>query len=258
MATGRAGPPAGAADAARAGVVIVAAGSGRRMAGDDGLPVDKVFLPLLGRPLLAHTVSAFEACPAVTEIVLVLGEHNIEKGRELADRESWSKLTHICLGGERRQDSVKAGIERLKRCEWVMVHDGARPCVTAEIVEAGLACARETGAAVPVVPLSDTVKRLDTHGSIVETPPRSELWAVQTPQVFRADLLRHAYNLSLDGATDDASLVERMGRAVGTFPGSTENIKVTTQVDMLLAEAILSARTGASARSSNAAARSNA
>lgn len=175
MATSRAGSPAGAADAARAGVVIVAAGSGRRMASDDGLPVDKVFLPLLGRPLLAHTVSAFEGCPAVTEIVLVLGEHNIEKGRELADRESWSKLTHICLGGERRQDSVKAGLDRLTGCEWVMVHDGARPCVTAEIVEAGLARARETGAAVPVVPLSDTVKRLDTHGSIVETPPRSEL-----------------------------------------------------------------------------------
>lgn len=257
MATGRAGSPAGAADAARAGVVIVAAGSGRRMAGDDGLPVDKVFLPLLGRPLLAYTISAFEACPAVAEIVLVLGEHNIEKGRELAHSESWNKLTHVCLGGERRQDSVKAGLERLTDCEWVMVHDGARPCVTAEIVGAGLARAWDTGAAVPVVPLSDTVKRLDMHGSIVETPPRSELWAVQTPQVFRADLLRSAYELSLDGATDDASLVERMGHAVGTFPGSPENIKVTTQVDMLLAEAILSARTGATTRATQPAARSS-
>ncbi len=256
MATGRAGSPAGAADAARTGVVIVAAGSGRRMAGDDGLPVDKVFLPLLGRPLLAHTVSAFEVCPAVAEIVLVLGAHNIEKGRELADSESWSKLTHICLGGERRQDSVKAGLERLSGCEWVMVHDGARPCVTAELAESGVTCARETSAAVPVVPLSDTIKRLDTHGSIVETPPRSELWAVQTPQVFRAHLLRSAYELSLDGATDDASLVERMGHAVGTFPGSPENIKVTTQVDLLLAEAILSARADAAARATQPAARS--
>ena len=220
MAPGRAEPPAGAADAARAGVVIVAAGSGRRMAGDDGLPVDKVFLPLMERPLLAHTLSAFEECHSVAEIVLVLGEHNLEKGRELANHESWSKLTHICLGGERRQDSVKAGLERLSGCEWVMVHDGARPCVTAELAEAGLACAWETGGAVPVVPLSDTVKRLDSHGSIVETPPREELWAVQTPQVFRADLLRQAYELSLDGATDDASLVERMGHTVGTFPGS--------------------------------------
>lgn len=255
MAPGRPEPPAGASDAGRAGVVIVAAGSGRRMAGDDGLPVDKVFLQLLGRPLLAHTVSAFEACPVVAEIVLVLGEHNLQKGRELAGREDWSKLTHICLGGERRQDSVKAGLDRLTGCEWVLVHDGARPCVTAELVESGLARARETGAAVPVVPLSDTVKRLDSHGSIVETPPREELWAVQTPQVFRTDLLRRAYDLSLDGATDDASLVERMGHAVGTFPGSPENIKVTTQVDMLLAEAILSARTEAAARASQAAAR---
>ena len=255
MASGRAGPPAGAADDARAGVVIVAAGSGRRMAGDDGLPIDKVFLPLMGRPLLTHTIAAFQECPAVAEIVLVLGEHNLEKGRYLAEREGWSKLSHICLGGERRPDSVKAGLERLSGCDWVMVHDGARPCVTAGLAEAGLARARETGAAVPVIPLSDTVKRLDMQGSIVETPPRHELWAVQTPQVFRRDLLRRAYELSLEGATDDASLVERMGHAVGTFPGSPENIKVTTQFDLLLAEAILSARAGAAAHASRTAAR---
>ena len=255
MAPGRAVPSAGTADAARAGVVIVAAGSGRRMAGDDGLPVDKVFLPLLGLPLLAHTVAAFEQCPFVAEIVLVLGEHNLEKGRDLAKQEGWSKLSHICLGGERRQDSVKAGLERLSGCEWVMVHDGARPCVTAGLAEAGLARARETGAAVPVIPLSDTVKRLDMQGSIVETPPRHELWAVQTPQVFRRDLLRRAYESSLEGATDDASLVERMGHAVGTFAGSPENIKVTTQVDMLIAEAILSARTEAARRRARIAAR---
>ncbi len=254
MAPGRAVPSAGTADAARAGVVIVAAGSGRRMAGDDGMPVDKVFLPLLGRPLLAHTISAFQECPIVSEIVLVLGEHNLEKGRDLAEREGWSKLSHICLGGERRQDSVKAGLERLSGCDWVMVHDGARPCVTAELAEAGLTRARETGAAVPVVPLSDTVKRLDSAGSITETPPRDQLWAVQTPQVFRRDLLRRAYESSLEGATDDASLVERMGHAVGTFPGSPENIKVTTQFDLLLAEAILSARAGAAAHASRTAA----
>ncbi|MDE2861304.1 MAG: 2-C-methyl-D-erythritol 4-phosphate cytidylyltransferase [Chloroflexota bacterium] len=239
--------PLAGTDDALAGVVIVAAGSGRRMAGDDGLPVDKVFLPLLGKPLLAHTVAAFEECPAVSDIVLVLGEHNMEKGRDLAAREAWSKLTHICLGGERRQDSVKAGLDRLSGCGWVMVHDGARPCVTPELVEAGLACARETGAAVPVVPLSDTVKRLDGDGSIVETPPRSELWAVQTPQVFRADLLRSAYAAGLDNATDDASLVERMGYSVSAFAGSPENLKVTTQIDMLIAEAILSGRAAASA-----------
>ena len=255
MAPGRAVPSAGTADAARAGVVIVAAGSGRRMAGDDGLPVDKVFLPLLGRPLLAHTIAAFPECPVVSEIVLVLGEHNLDKGRNLASREGWSKLSHICLGGERRQDSVKAGLERLSGCDWVMVHDGARPCITAQLAEAGLARARETGAAVPVIPLSDTIKRLDMQGSIVETPPRQELWAVQTPQVFRRDLLRRAYESSLEGATDDASLVERMGHAVGTFPGSPENIKVTTQFDLLLAEAILSVRARAAAHASRSAAR---
>ena len=136
-----------------------------------------------------------------------------------------------------------------------MVHDGARPCITAQLAEAGLARARETGAAVPVIPLSDTIKRLDMQGSIVETPPRQELWAVQTPQVFRRDLLRRAYESSLEGATDDASLVERMGHAVGTFPGSPENIKVTTQFDLLLAEAILSVRARAAAHASRSAAR---
>ena len=246
MAQTRSAPHADTGNGSTVGVVIVAAGSGRRMAGADGLPVDKVFLPLLGRPLLAHTVSAFEECTFVTEIVLVLGEHNLEKGRDLAARQGWRKLKHICLGGERRQDSVKAGLDRLPDCEWVMVHDGARPCVTAELVAVGLARAGETGAAIPAVPVSDTVKRLDKDGSIVETPPREELWAVQTPQVFRGDLLRRAYVGSLDAATDDALLVERMGHRVGTFPGSPENIKVTTKVDLLLAEAILSGRAGAS------------
>ena len=246
MAQGLAASHADTGSGPAVGVVIVAAGSGRRMAGADGLPVDKVFLPLLGLPLLAHTVSVFEQCPFVAEIVLVLGEHNLEKGRDLAARQGWRKLKHICLGGERRQDSVKAGLDRLPSCEWVMIHDGARPCVTAELVAAGLARARETGAAVPAVPVSDTVKRLDQDGFIVETPPREELWAVQTPQVFRADLLRRAYLGSMDAATDDASLVERLGHRVSAFPGSPENIKVTTQLDMLLAEAILSGRAGAS------------
>ena len=246
MAQGLAACPAGSDDA-RAGVVIVAAGSGRRMAGADGLPVDKMFLPLLGRPLLAHTIAAFEACPRAAEVVLVMGEHNLELGRDLAAREGWRKVRHVCLGGERRQDSVKAGLARLHGCDWIMVHDGARPCVTSDLVEAGLACARETGAAIPGVPLSDTVKRLDGNGRVVETPPREQLRAVQTPQVFRADLLRWAYGLSLDDVTDDASLVERLGHTVSVFPGSPENLKVTTQVDLLLAEAILSGRAAAAA-----------
>ncbi len=244
MAQDRAAYPAGCDDA-RAGVVIVAAGSGRRMAGADGLPVDKMFLPLLGRPLLAHTVAAFEACPQAAEVVLVMGEHNLELGRDLAAREGWRKVQHVCLGGERRQDSVKAGLDRLHDCDWIMVHDGARPCVTPDLVEAGLACARETGAAIPGVPLSDTVKRLDGGGRVVETPPREQLRAVQTPQVFRADLLRQAYGLDLNSVTDDASLVERLGHTVSVFPGSPENLKVTTQVDLLLAEAILSGRAAA-------------
>ena len=222
-----------------AAVVIVAAGVSRRM-GD----VDKVFAPLLGRPLIAHTVSAFEACAQVGEIVLVLHKDNLERGRRLAELEGWRKVGRVRAGGERRQDSVKAGLDCISPYSLVMVHDGARPCVTPEVIARGLCAARAAGAAVPAVPVNDTVKRVDAEGAALETVPRAELRAVQTPQVFRSDLLREAYRGSLDDVTDDASLLERLGHTVRVFEGSPDNIKITTPVDLLLAEAILRSRAG--------------
>jgi 2-C-methyl-D-erythritol 4-phosphate cytidylyltransferase len=202
---------------------------------------DKVFAQLLGKPLIAHTISVFEESPLVDEIILVLGEHNIEKGRDLAIQEGWRKLKHICTGGQRRQDSVKAGLQYLSHCEWVMVHDGARPCVTREIIELGLENVMEIGAAIPTIAVNDTVKKIK-DGLVLETLQRDGLLAAQTPQVFRYKILQEAYQHDLDGITDDASLIERQGHSVSTFTGSSENIKVTTKADLLLAEVILKNR----------------
>ena len=217
-----------------AGVVIVAAGVSRRMDG-----VDKVFAPLLGKPVISHTIAAFEACPQVGEIVLALHRDNLERGRRLVEAEGWRKVRQVCPGGERRQDSVKVGLDSLSPCLWVMVHDGARPCVTQDILGSGIGEAERTGAAIPAVPVNDTVKMVDAEGVALRTMPRDELRAVQTPQVFRYDLLRKAYQGDMDDVTDDASLVERLGHKVRVFPGSPDNIKITTRIDLLLAEAIL-------------------
>lgn len=237
MVTQRRTPTPQDSDNPRVGVVIVAAGASRRMMG-----LDKVFEPLLGKPLIAHTVSVFEECPEVREIVLVLSSDNLEQGRRLAAWEGWKKLKQVCPGGPRRQDSVKAGLQHISPCQWIMVHDGARPCVTQELAQQGLEQAQETGAAIPAIAVNDTIKKVYPEGAVLETLQREDLWAVQTPQVFRYNLLWEAYQGDLDGVSDDASLVERLGHQVKTFPGSSENIKITTQVDLHLAEVILKSR----------------
>lgn len=220
------------------GVIVVAAGTSRRMDG-----VDKVFEPILGTPALAHLLTTFQDCTQVGEVVLVLSEHNLERGRELVAAGGWSKVTRVCLGGPLRQDSVRAGMDCLSPCEWTVVHDGARPCLTQELLCRSMAEAVATGAAVPALPITDTVKRV-LDGLVVETVSRDGLWAVQTPQVFRSELLRAAHKTDAGPATDDASLVEQLGHRVRVFPGSPENIKITTPSDLALAEAILLRRTG--------------
>ena len=203
---------------------------------------DKIFEPLLGKPLIAYTVSIFEECPEVGEIVLVLNSANLKQGRRLAAVEGWKKLKRVCLGGLRRQDSVKAGLQYLSHCKWIMVHDGARPCVTQELISRGLEQVHSTGAAIPTIAVNDTIKKVRSEEVVQETLLREDLRATQTPQVFLYNLLRDVYQEDLDGVTDDASLVERLGHQVKTFPGSVENIKVTTQVDLHLAEVILRSR----------------
>lgn len=218
------------------GAVIVAAGSGVRMGG-----AGKLFAPLAGLPVLVHTLRAFEDCPAVSRIVLVMAAEKIGRGRALVIEGGFRKVSAVCAGGARRQDSVWMGLEALGPCGFVAVHDGARPLVTPDLIARGLAAARETGAAVPAVPLADTVKEAARDGTVLRTLDRSRLRAVQTPQVFRYGLLARAHREITADVTDDAAMLEALGVRVKLFEGARRNIKITTLEDLELAAALLQA-----------------
>ena len=207
--------------------------------------VDKIFTPVLGAPLIVYTLDQFEAFCDVSEIVLVLGSGSLEEGRRVVRERVYQKVSHICAGGERRQDSVRLGLEALSPCQWVIVHDGARPCLDQSLLARGLAAAREAGAAVAGVPVKDTIKVVSSQRVIQATPARDSLWAAQTPQIFRYDMLREAHHRCTDSVTDDAAMVEGMGYPVKMFLGSYENFKVTTPDDLLIAEALLRVRIAA-------------
>jgi len=219
--------------------VIVAAGSSRRMGGRD-----KLWTALAGRITLARTIDAFAFSSLIAGIVLVLNSERLEDAQVLCEREGWHKIVGIVAGGTRRQDSVRAGLDYLAEhapeTRWVMIHDGARPLVTGAILEAGLLSAQEHQAAVAAVPVKDTIKQVQ-DSLIQNTPDRSQLWAVQTPQVFAFPLIHQAHHHALaeHEATDDAALLERLGHRVAIFPGSYTNLKITTQEDLLIAEALM-------------------
>jgi 2-C-methyl-D-erythritol 4-phosphate cytidylyltransferase len=215
------------------GAIIAAAGRSQRMGGSD-----KLFAVVGDKPLLAHTLSAFDACRGVDRVVLVLSPENMERGRGLVAEAGFSKVT-VCQGGERRQDSVRNGLEALASCQWVVVHDGARPLVTAALIERGLEAAKKTGAAIAALPIGDTIKEVEPPDLIGRTLSRGRLWAAQTPQVFRCDILRQAHQQAQGEATDDAALVEMLGYQVRVFEGSPRNIKVTTAADLAVVEALL-------------------
>jgi 2-C-methyl-D-erythritol 4-phosphate cytidylyltransferase len=218
------------------GAVIVAAGASRRMNG-----VDKTWAPLAGRPVIAHAIDVFARSALIDHIALVVAQERMEQARELAGQEGWHKIHAVVTGGPRRRDSVFAGLQALPdECEFVAIHDGARPLVTEAIIAEGLRVVAATGAATAAVPVKDTVKRVDAEGFVVETPDRASLYAVQTPQIFRRDLIltaHQAVNATLD-VTDDALLVEMQGVRVRIFAGSYTNLKITTPEDLALAEGL--------------------
>jgi len=219
--------------------IIVAAGTSRRMQGRD-----KLWTPLAGRLTLARTIDVFEGSPIVDRIILVLNSERLSDAAALCAQEGWQKIAALVPGGQRRQDSVCAGLDALATiapaCQWVMIHDGARPLVTSTILEAGLQAARQHRAAIAAVPVKDTIK-LVQHGNVSSTIDRSQLWAIQTPQVFSFPLIHQAHHSSAaqSDVTDDAALLEQLGQAVSVFPGDYTNIKITTQEDLLLAEAFI-------------------
>lgn len=225
---------------ASVGAVVVAAGGSTRMRG-----TDKLFVSIAGRLLLAHALGRLQESPIVERIVLVVSRANLERGRELVRDEGFEKVRAVCEGGRRRQDSVRLGLEALSAaggCDWVLVQDGARLLVECNIAE-GLEAARETGAAVPVVPIADTVKEVGEDGSVSRTVDRARLRAAQTPQVFLYELLVRAHREVKGDVTDDAAMVEAIGVPVRLFAGSTLNLKVTTVEDLRLAEGLLEGET---------------
>ncbi len=213
--------------------LIVAAGQSSRMEGQD-----KIFAPLAGVPLIAHTVERLLRVSSVDRVVLVLHRGRVEAGWSLAVQRGWPSYVHICSGGERRQDSVRLGLEQTSGDGWVLIHDGARPQIGEALILRGLEAAVPTGAAVPGIPVADTIK-LVRQGVVRRTLPRQELRAIQTPQVFRLFLIRQAYQRYAQAEetfTDDAALLEALGWPVAVFPGDPDNLKVTVPADLRLVE----------------------
>jgi len=222
----------------KVGAVIVAAGESSRMGG-----TDKIFADLGGIPLLFHSVDMIHKCKAINEIVIVLSQDSLQKGERMIHERGWSKVSHVCHGGARRQDSVKNGLDCLVDCSWVLIHDGARPFPSQKMIADGMEAARTTGAAIPVIPIGDTLKLISNDGFVEQTLSRESLHLVQTPQVFRFDIISQAFKDNKHDVTDDSGLVERLGYRVKVFNGSAANIKVTTPVDLTIAEAILKTKT---------------
>jgi 2-C-methyl-D-erythritol 4-phosphate cytidylyltransferase len=216
--------------------VVVAAGSSTRMGSD------KLLLPLGGVPVIVHTLQTLQTSPSVDEIILVTREDLLVPMSHLCQEYGLVKVVKVIRGGKTRTESVRLGtLEAHRQAQVIAIHDGARPFVPEDVVEAAVRQALATGAAAPAIPVKDTIK-VASDGVVDTTPDRSCLFAVQTPQVFEASLIRAALQKALDdGAelTDDCAAVERLGMKVVLTPGHERNIKLTTPQDMLLAQALL-------------------
>jgi 2-C-methyl-D-erythritol 4-phosphate cytidylyltransferase len=222
--------------------IIVAGGSSQRMG------FDKLLALLGDKPVLAHTIDAFEETSSVDEIILVARGERIAEIQALVRQNAFKKVRNVVAGGTDRQDSVRAGLDRLgSNASYVAVHDAARPLVAPEQIERVFALAREHGAAALAEPMTDTLKRADKNHFVTASVPRENLYAMQTPQIFARDLLERAYaavaasNLSI---TDEVSAVEHLGAKVMLVPNEEWNVKITYPRDLLLAQSVLSRRSG--------------
>lgn len=227
----------------RVSAIIPAAGQGKRM----GSNLNKIYLPLNGQPLLALTLQQLDEVPEICEFIVPMREDEVEACiAEIFLEGKYKKPYKVIVGGKERQDSVRAGLAALSsESDFVLVHDAARPLITGELITNVLKAAQEYGSAILAVPVKDTIKVIKSDQFVETTLDRSNLRAVQTPQVFRRDIICRAYEFAVRNniiATDDASLIEAMGEPVFLVSGSYENIKITTPEDLLLAEEILRRR----------------
>jgi 2-C-methyl-D-erythritol 4-phosphate cytidylyltransferase/2-C-methyl-D-erythritol 2,4-cyclodiphosphate synthase len=230
--------------------IIPAGGAGKRLKSH----IAKQYLMLDHLPVMVHALKVFQDSPEIDEIILALPPEDLVHIRqELAEKYGLTKVTHAVAGGNERQDSVKNCLDIISdECGMVLIHDAVRPFVTEELIVNIVAAAKETGAAIVGVKAKDTIKEVNTGHVIGSTIPRSNLWLAQTPQAFDFKLLKEAYSLARKEnyyGTDDASLVERLGREVKVVEGSSENIKITTNDDMLMADAIIKKRNKGGLRS---------
>ena len=204
----------------------------------------KQYLLLDGVPVLVHTLKVFQGSPKIDEIFLIVPEDDIEFARQfIVEKYGISKVSRILAGGKERQDSVRNGINAvINDHDIVVIHDGVRPFVSEELVHSAIIEASKEDAVTVGVPVKDTIKSVDDHARVRETLNRSGLWLTQTPQVFKRDVIKKAYEVAYKDnyyGTDDASLVERLGINVKMIHGSYDNIKITTKDDIVLAEGLI-------------------
>ncbi len=226
-------------------VVIVAAGKGTRLQSE--LP--KPFLSVAGKPILVHTLRRFARIEALRRVIVVVAAEREALCQEVLHTHGpWPQPISVVHGGAERQNSVRNGLAALEtQCEIVVIHDAARPFIGVEAIQRSIDAAAEAGSAVVAAPVRDTIKRADAQHAIRETVSRHDLWLAQTPQTFRVEVIRAAHRWAQQRGivgTDDATLVEQMGRPVRIVPGDARNFKITTPDDLALAQAVLQASEG--------------
>lgn len=221
--------------------IVLAAGKGTRM----NSKIQKQFLEVEGKPVIYYSLKCFQESPLIRDIILVTGEKSLSYCKEeIVKRFGFSKVKKVTAGGKERYDSVYAGLCACDNTDYVLIHDGARPFVTEEILERTCFAVKETGACVVGMPAKDTIKISDRNKMVESTPAREKVWLVQTPQAFRYSLIKESYESirckDMSGITDDAMIVEQeSGVKVALVHGSYENLKITTPEDLIIAEAFL-------------------
>jgi 2-C-methyl-D-erythritol 4-phosphate cytidylyltransferase/2-C-methyl-D-erythritol 2,4-cyclodiphosphate synthase len=226
-------------------VIVPAGGAGKRLKAQKA----KQYLLLDRVPVLVHTLKVFQQAEIIDEIILVLPPDDVASAhKQLINKYSLTKITAVVAGGKERQDSVRNGLFAITgKCDIVLIHDAVRPFVIQELIHQVVAAAKSFGAASVGVKAKDTIKETKKNNLVAATIPRQNLWLTQTPQAFKFELLKKAYKAAYDKkfyGTDDASLVERIGKKVKIIEGSYENIKITTPEDMMIAEALMKKKTG--------------
>ena len=216
--------------------IILAAGRGTRL----GAKVSKPLVKIGNEPLINYSLCVFSGHPGIDEIIVVYSAQNKKQIVKAINNCSFKKIKSLIVGGKRRQDSVRNGLKEVsQKSDWILIHDSARPFIDNKCISKVIQEAKETGAAILGVPVKATIKSASGRGLVNKTVDRSNLWEIQTPQVFKKELIVQAHKKYFkENVTDDASLVEKLGVSVKIVQGNYENIKITTKVDLCLAQLI--------------------